>query len=218
MTVKDILNISFPAEFGSNEDGEDTYAIEDVYNQLDSNVKTAYGASKFVILLNDKEVVKVPFNGCFWYDDIDEEGGWRFDEFNNNDYCATEAAIYADAVALGVEKFFASTKYYGSTVEGTPIYISERVYGLYENDDARYKITSSEDSNKKATEIRNGYSSPIACTEWLAKAIEFYGINAVMDLLAFIELEHISDFHTGNIGFRKDGSPVILDYSGYDEF
>ena len=216
MTVKDILNISFPAEFGSNEDGEETYGIEDVYNQLDSDVKTAYGASKFVILLNDKEVVKVPFNGCFWYDS-DEEGGWRFDEFNNNDYCATEAAIYADAVALGVEKFFASTEYYGRTIEGTPIYLSERVYAFYENDDARHKTKSSEDSNKKACEIGKKYPQHINA-EWLSKAVEFYGEDAVIDLMAFIELEHINDFHTGNVGFRKDGSPVILDYSGYDEF
>ena len=216
MTVKDILNISFPVEFGSDEESEETDSIEDVYNQLDSTVQTAYGASKFVIFLNDKEVVKVPFNGCFWYDD-EEEGGWRFDEFNNNDYCATEAAIYADAVALGVEKFFASTKYYGRTVEGTPIYLSERVYAFYENEEIRHKTTSSEYSNKKATEISEKYHKYFSA-EWLAQAIEFYGVDAVIDLIAFIELEHINDFHCGNVGFRKDGSPVILDYSGFDEF
>ena len=215
MTVKDILNISFPAEFGSDEDGEETYAIEDVYDQLDSTIETAYGASKFVIFLNDEEVIKVPFNGCFWYDD-DEEGGMRFDEFNNNDYCATEAAVYADAVALGVEKFFASTKYYGSTIDHTPIYIAERVYSFYENDDIRHKTESSEESNKKAMEI-NKESHLHFSAEWLAKAIEFYGVDAINDLVAFIELEHINDFHNGNLGFRKDGSPVILDYSGYEE-
>ena len=53
--------------------------------------------------------------------------------------------------------------------------------------------------------------------EWLARAIEYYGEAAVNDLLAFIELEGINDFHTENIGFREDGSPVILDYSGYRE-
>ena len=215
MIVNDILSLSFPAEFGSDEAGEETYSIEDVYDQLDSNVATAFGASKFVIFLNDDEVVKVPFNGCFWYDD-DAEGGMRFDEFNNNDYCATEAAVYADAVALGIEKFFASTKYYGSTVDHTPIYVAERVYTFFENNEVRSKTKSSEESIKKATEVKKeshiGFPS-----EWLAQAIEYYGIDAVMDLIAFIELEHIRDFHTGNVGFRKDGSPVILDYSGYEE-
>ena len=216
MTVKDILNMSFPIEFGTDEDGEDTYAIEDVYNQLDGTVETAYGASKFIIFLNDDEVVKVPFNGCYWYDP-DAEGGWRFDEFYySKDYCGIEASVYADAVALGMEKFFASTKYYGRTVEGTPIYLSERVYAFYENDDARHKTKSSEDSNKKASEINKKYNKYINA-EWLAKAVEFYGEDAVIDLMAFIDLEHIDDFHTGNVGFRKDGSPVILDYSGYKE-
>lgn len=215
MTVKDILNISFPAEFGSDEDAEETYAIEDVYHQLDDDVKTAYGASKFVIILNDDEVVKVPFNGCYWYDD-DAEGGMRFDEFNNNDYCATEAAVYADAVALGVEKFFASTKYYGSTIDHTPIYVAERVYTLYENDELRNNITTTKDSIDKAKEISKEYHKYFPQI-WLEKAVEYYGEKAVIDLMAFIELEHINDFNTGNVGFRKDGSPVILDYSGYEE-
>lgn len=215
MTVKDILNISFPAEFGSNEDTEETYAIEDVYNQLDNTVKTAYGASKFVIFISDNEVVKVPFNGCYWYDE-DAEGGWRFDEFNNNDYCATEAAVYADAVALGVEKFFASTKYYGSTIEGTPIYVAERVYTLYENDELRNRTDVTKDSIDTAKEISIEYHKYFPQI-WLEKAVEYYGEKAVIDLMAFIELEHINDFNTGNVGFRKDGSPVILDYSGYEE-
>ena len=214
MTVGDILNLSFPAEFGSDEDCEETYAIEDVYNQLGNEVDTAYGASKFVIFLNENEVVKVPFNGCFWYDD-EAEGGYRFDEFNNNDYCATEVAIYADAVALGVEKFFASIKYCGSTIDHTPIYLAERVYTLFENATIRSKAKSSEDSLNRAKELKKeGAYFPI---DWLARAIEWYGIDAINDLLAFIDLEHINDFHDGNVGFRKDGSPVILDYSGYDE-
>ena len=215
MTVKDILNISFPAEFGSDEDTEVTYAIEDVYDQLDGTVKTAYGASKFVIFINDDEVVKIPFNGCYWYDE-DAEGGWRFDEFNNNDYCATESAVYADAVALGVEKFFASTKYYGSTIEGTPIYVAERVYTLYENDELRNKTNVTKDSINTAKEISIEYHKHFPQI-WLEKAVEYYGEQAVIDLMAFIDLEHINDFNTGNVGFRKDGSPVILDYSGYEE-
>lgn len=215
MTVKDILNISFPAEFGSDEDAEETYAIEDVYCQLKSDVTTAYGASKFVIILNDDEVVKVPFNGSYWYDD-EAEGGMRFDYFNNTDYCATELAVYNDAVALGVEKFFTSIKSCGYAKDGTPIYVAERVYTLYENDELINKTNATKDSIDKAEEIRKEYHKYFPQI-WLEKAIEYYGEKAVIDLMAFIELEHINDFNTGNVGFRKDGSPVILDYSGYEE-
>ena len=215
MTIQDILKIDFPSNFGSDEDGEETDVIEDVYAQLDSSVETAYGVSKFVIFLNENEVVKVPFSGCYWWDD-NEEGGYRFDEFMNTDYCETEAAIYADAVALGVEKFFASVKYRGTAEGGTPIYLAERVYSFYENDTLRYVINSSEDSLKKAGELKKEYCVGFP-PEWLAKAIEYYGLNDVIDLIAFVDLENINDFHSGNVGFRKDGSPVILDYSGYHE-
>ena len=36
-------------------------------------------------------------------------------------------------------------------------------------------------------------------------------------LVKFILDENIRDLHSDNIGFREDGSPVILDYSSYDE-
>ena len=215
MTIQDILKIDFPSNFGSDEDGEETDVIEDVYAQLDGSVETAFGASKFVIFLNENEVIKVPFSGCYWWDS-EAENNFRFDEFMNTDYCATEAAVYADAVALGVEQFFASVKYCGTAVGGTPIYLAERVYGFYENDDIRNKTNSSEDSLKKAKELAKNNHTYFSA-EWLAKAIEYYGLNAVIDLMAFIDLENINDFHCGNVGFRKDGSPVILDYSGYHE-
>ena len=216
MTIQDILKIEFPSNFGSDEDGEETPVMEEVYNQLDSSVETAYGASKFVIFLNNKEVVKVPFSGCYWWDE-DAEDHYRFDEFMNTDYCATEAAVYADAVALGVEKFFASMKYRGTAKGGTPIYLAERVYTYYDNGAVRERTDSfSKRSQEIADEMKDNYNIRIH-REWLARAIEYYGEDAVNDLLAFIELEGINDFHTENIGFREDGSPVILDYSGYRE-
>ena len=52
MTVKDILNLVIPENFGSDEDGEETSSIEDVYDQLDNSVQTTYGASKFIIFID----------------------------------------------------------------------------------------------------------------------------------------------------------------------
>ena len=31
----------------------------------------------------------------------------------------------------------------------------------------------------------------------------------------FIKTEEISDLHNNNIGYRPDGSPVLIDYSGF---
>lgn len=215
MTIADVAKLNIPFQFGCDDECMETAEMDSVFEQLDDTVETKWGASKFVILSDDwREVVKIPFNGGF-YPEMDEDGeyldDYRFDEFITKDYCAAEAAIYADAVALGVEKFFASTKYAGMTADGiTPYYISERVYTLYGNDIETKK--PSKDSVEKASKTR----SPLNY-EWLAYAFEWYGEKAVNDLLAFIDLENISDLHSENVGFRADGSPVILDYSGFNE-
>ena len=51
--------------------------------------------------------------------------------------------------------------------------------------------------------------------EWTAMALEYYGEEVVKKLFNFIEKEGIDDLHWGNVGIRKDGSPVLLDYSGF---
>ena len=214
MTINDILKMNIPAEFGCDEDGETTDSIEKVFDQLDSSVNTAYGATKFIIFLNDKEVVKIPFNGCYWYDSCED---WRFDEFYVENYCAKEAEIYRSAEDAGLAEFFASTKFCGRTVNGKPIYVSERVYEFYDSGAIREKTDSfSENSMTKAKELKEAMYTRLH-VEWVARAIEYYGFEAVQKLFKFINEENISDLHTSNVGFREDGSPVILDYSGYEE-
>ena len=216
MTIADVAKLDIPFQFGCDDECMETSAIEDVYDQLDNSVETKYGASKFVILSDNwNEVIKIPFNGSFdWeQDDDNEDGGeYHFNEFITKDYCALEAAIYADAVALGVADFFAGTKYAGMTNDGiTPYYVSERVYTFYDKEGRKNSKTASEDSWNKAKKLKSALSK-----EWLALAIEWYGDAAVNDLLAFIDLENIYDLHSDNIGFRANGAPVVLDYSGFD--
>lgn len=215
MTIQDILNINIPLEFGCDEDGEYTSAIEEMYDQLDGSVNTTYGATKFVIFLNDKEVVKIPFNGCFWWDY--KEDGLVFCNFQYSDYCAMEEEMYNKAEEAGVEQFFVSTKYYGNAVSGVPVYVSERVYTFYDNDKVRERTNSfTENSMTKAKELKDRVYTRLH-DEWIARAIEYYGYEAVEKLFDFIEEEDIRDLHTNNIGFREDGSPCILDYSSYYE-
>lgn len=215
MKITDVAKLDIPFEFGCDDDCMETVEMDMVFEQLDDTVETKWGASKFVILSDDwKDVVKIPFNGGFWWeqDDEDEDGGkYIFNEFITKDYCAEEAAIYADAVKHGVAQFFAKTVYGGMTNDGiTPYYISERVCNFYDKCD-KCKIAS-KDSLEKAKKAKSEI-----CFEWLAMAYEWYGEDAVNALLKFIELEEIGDFHSGNVGFRADGSPVILDYSGFHE-
>ena len=208
MTLADILNMNFPSEFGSDEDAGETDAILEVYRQLGDSVTTAYGASKFIIFLNDSEVIKIPFNGEYYYDE--EEDYEKFDYFCNEDYCMIEAAVYSDAVAAGVERFFASTKFVGNTfIDKTPVYVSERVVP-FDN------LNNEERSYSRDSYLKAGKMCGRCPVEWTAMAIEFYGEEAIKKLFDFIEKEGIDDLHWGNVGIRKDGSPVLLDYSSFN--
>ena len=208
LSLSDIFNLTIPSNFGMDEEGEKTEAFYDVINQLPENTEIKTGASKFVIFLNDSEVIKIPFNGEYYYDE--EEDYEKFDYFCNEDYCMIEASIYSDAIVAGVERFFASTKFAGSTfIDKTPVYVSERVipFDTLNNEERSY----SRDSYTKA-----GKMCGPTPTEWTAMALEFYGEEAVKKLFDFIEEEGIDDLHWGNVGLRKDGSPCLLDYSGFD--
>lgn len=204
MTLADISKLNIPLEFGCDFDTEETESIIKVYDQLDNTVTTTFGVSKFVIFLNDSTVVKIPFNGH--WDQCDN----TFKTFINQDYCAIEESVYADAVAAGVEIFFAQTMYGGKTAKFTPYYISERVYNFYSSNVNKVKF--SEDSLNKAKKTN------IIDTGWLAYAYEYYGEDLVKQLIIFLTENEISDLHNDNLGFRKNGEPVILDYSDFNEY
>jgi len=214
MTIADVLNMNFPEEFGCAFDSaEESPALEEVYSQLDIDVETTYGLSKFVIFLNEKEVVKIPFNGHFSFDECDEETGeFFFEPFFVPDYCDIEAAVYEDAITEGLGCFFAATRLAGVTNTQKPVYVSERVYDFYNEEKRNACHAPSKDSLKKAEEADTDFPY-----DWLARAYEFYGDELTNRFIEFVKDAGINDFHSGNVGFRANGAPVLLDYSGYDE-
>lgn len=210
MTIADVKDLEIPEKFGCDEDNMETDAVDYVLDQLDETVDTTWGASKFIIFFDGSEqIVKIPFSGEYcWNIDIEEED---FCDFNTSDYCAVEASLYANAVVQGVEKFFARTIYGGVTKKGTPYYISDKVQ-VYENIINKVKMPSEKNIEKAKTYWRYTDLSE----DWIARALEWYGEEEVEKLMKFILEEHICDLHSGNVGFREDGAPVILDYSGFD--
>lgn len=211
MTIEDIFNLNINPEFGADDYNNETDVIEEVCDQItnvDPNCEMTYGASKFVIFLNEREVVKIPFNGCYYNDDEEDS---VFDYYNNTDYCSIEERIYEDAVSARIEMFFAGTHYAGQTKSGKAVYISERVYP-YNSEQRDNSPKPSADSLKKAESFDCSLSY-----DWLARAIEYYGEKLVQAFVQFIKDEEINDLHNGNIGVRADGAPVLLDYSGFME-
>ena len=210
-----IFKLDIPADFGSDEYGDMTDDIREVIRQLNFDTCSNnydFGASKFVIFFDDNEVIKIPFNGYF-YKAEDDETDKYYTDFRPfeiiEDYCAEEERIYNLAVEAGVEMFFAKTQYIGSTVSDTPFYVSERVICNY----------TPHPSQKSIDTLKDKYYSfqyEINRT-WSAAAIEYYGEELFSKFVDFVEQNRISDLHGGNIGYRKDGAPVLLDYSGYED-
>ena len=210
MTIDDLKKIVIPDEFGCDDDDYGD-VLDEVINQIPCNY--AYGVSKFVIFINDKEVAKIPFNGQFFWDDESKE--YVFENFHNiMDYCALEADIYEEAVTRGLEMFFAGTRYVGHTADNTPFYISERVN---KNLDDVWDDVSDEEVATARTyaQTKEDFSWRRLSDRWLALALRFYGKELVDKFVKFIKDFGINDLHFNNVGVREDGSPCLIDYSGW---
>lgn len=207
MTLNDVEKLFIPDNFGPWEWDSWSDVIDDVVSQCtgyDPDIQTSSGASKFVILLDDDTVIKVPFAGYYF---TDCDGNTAFDKLSK-DYCYEESCIYTEAKELGLEMFLAKTEHFTSN-----LYISDRVIPY---DDFRHEdIYVSEESRKKAYSPRND------CCDisriWLEYAYEYYPEDKVNAFVDFIFKKGINDIGLHNVGFRKNGAPVIYDYSGYDE-
>lgn len=176
------------------------------------------GASKLVIIPADKDfVIKIP---CKYEYDGDEDtykGACKFGpdgevlDFGWN-YCGLEEAIYQAAVKAGIEKLFAETIYIG-VYDGYPIYIQEKCKIF---NDIRNTEDYPEKSKKKSLKLCRDNNWYCFNEYWLSDVLDYYNTdNEFMKLNKFIESYNISDLHFGNVGYRYDGSPVLIDYSDF---
>lgn len=225
MTLEDIKKLNIPDEFGCNENDDSvvTSSIDEVEEQLHQYKDapyTTWGVSKFVILLNDDIVVKIPFTGRHYdiedndYDEWEEpEEGFEY-FYSGIDYCLLEEEKYQEAVNAGLGFMFTKTEIGGKTANGKQFYVSERVIP-YRSSDNHARNDSKEIVKTISSKYKKGWEFN---SNWLGLVYEYYGEETVKALLQFVEDADMNDFHGGNLGFRAcNGAPVILDYSGFDE-
>ena len=189
-----------------------------------------YGASKAVIVFPELDhVLKIPFSGYYeprdpeWdeeneeynYDNCNNDEWYWFEGAGNDidetDYCATEMEMWKEIEDAGLGFLFAKTQVLDDKTAGRPIYIQEKVYPLWGEHD---KTEISEDSAKKAKESRKFFHQHFA-----ELIIEWYGEEVLEKLYKLFRESNSdlgSDLHSDNIGTRRDGSPVIYDYAGYN--
>ena len=214
MRVEDFQSIIVPENFGGFYGGDVSDEMTNVIDQLfcgedEEGKDWSFGASKLVFFIDAETVVKLPFQGLIDDDYDQEEGEFLFHEFAMGNYCQIEAEIYDSAIEEGLDMFFAGTRLAGYTANGYPFYISERVQQCGGK-------TPPQNSLERADQMRM-YSMGEFSRLWLAEAIEWYGEELVERLIDFVNDQHINDLTCGNAGYRADGAPVLLDYSGFSE-
>lgn len=215
-----------PDQFGFYNDNDyfindEDYDISAAIDKIHIPHCREFGASKFVIIPDYLDyVIKIPFNGFYFYEDKsyydekygewveDEDGEYLFEDFD--DHCAIEYENYCAAEDEHLEFLFAKTEPIMEVARGIWAYRQEKITDGVDSLD----FSISEESYKKANTIKSGHSCSIS-NEWLANVVEWYGSVVADALLSFIEKRQINDLHNGNLGYAKDGSPKILDYSGW---
>ena len=216
-----------PIEFGANLEEDWCPVTEELGRKIEKEtgipIKVCHGVSKMAIIIPGCSlVIKIPFNGQWKYEERYnketgeyEEGEEYFEPFYEyEDYCALEESVYKNAEAAGFDQYLAKTSFY-KAIKNCYVYVQEKVFGLY-SDKAS---TPTDDSRRKIKARRDGY---IGTSDWSACFIDFFGEDAFekfYNYCVYGDDEHEmcidDDLHAGNIGFRADGSPVILDYSGW---
>lgn len=216
-----------PTEFGANLEEDWCPVTEELGWKIEKEtgipIEVCHGVSKMAIIIPGCSlVIKIPFNGQWKYEERYnketgeyEEGEEYFEPFYEyDDYCALEESVYKNAEAAGFDQYLAKTSFY-KAIKNCYVYVQEKVFGLY-SDKAS---TPTDDSRRKIKARRDGY---IGTSDWSACFIDFFGEDAFekfYNYCVYGDDEHEmcidDDLHAGNIGFRADGSPVILDYSGW---
>ena len=197
---------------------------------IDSGADFHFGMSKFVITapsLGDI-VIKVPFSGTYDYygDDcadnfskndivINEGDYWyTYTPFYKQDYCQIEYKKYKALWRKNLDCFVAKTQYYKTLPNGISVFLQEKVIPKYDDWHNRKPSLRSKDIAKRWI-----YNDVLALdSTWLASCIDFYGepkTRRFMDYCNNEDTDILADPHSGNLGYREDNTPVILDYSNF---
>ena len=199
------------------DDAEYSEGFSYIYEQVDEEIRT--GVSKVVIIPHDSSyVLKIPYRGA-----REGEESWDFHYAGNKirdwDYCETEAEIYDAFKEEGLECFLAKTVRYGKDATGYPLYIQEKCITSYDYEDPDPNYTY-DDTERKAFRSMFACGIAVANNTWNMKAIMYYGVEKY---IRFMQLcmdrfpDVLVDLHSENYGYRTDGSPVLIDFSSWND-
>ena len=210
-------------DFLSDADGdaECSEGFSYIYSQVDEEIRT--GVSKVVIIPHDSSyVLKIPYRGA-----REGEESWDFhyagNEIRDWDYCETEAEIYDAFKDEGLECFLAKTVRYGKDATGYPLYLQEKCITSYDYECTipNYVYDYSHDKTEREV-LRSILTCGLAVSNniWNMKAIMYYGVEKYIRFMQFCMdrfPDVLNDLHSENYGYRTDGSPVLIDFSSWND-
>ena len=223
-----IADIVFKNNFGIRYTKDGTYypiyfeALRDNIYIVDPDAKIKFGMSKFVIISSKlNNVIKVPFFGIYDYCynrsikdiDFEDDNGdqYIYSSFITN-YCQEEYEKYCDLWEQNLDCFVAKTHQYKK--DNIEVYLQEKIRPNNNYINSRIPSAASRQTVSKWVQEDK------ACidNDWLATCIDIYGESKTERFLDYCNNEDpdiIDDLHDGNIGYRFNGTPAILDYTGF---
>ena len=105
------------------------------------------------------------------------------------------------------------------TILDIPVYIAEEVRPIIDFLDLEDFPISNLSKNVVRDIVSNSdyMYADLPAKRHLEKFVEDHGEYKTYSLVDFILEYDLGDFHSGNIGIKKDGKICLLDYSGFEE-
>jgi hypothetical protein len=175
-------------------------------NNIISNredISRAEGASKYVIVFNDKEYVL---------------------KWSEDDSVFMESVIYQRAVDKGISFLFPETILLGEfhgiyySIQQKIDYSAARIPTKDRSRYAKMTKTVTDDIFRKMEDgfqVPNCHYNRDLHRTWAKVFISLYGKAIAKKLCAFVRENRINDLHANNIGFCNY-KPILLDFCGYE--
>lgn len=222
--------LDFCCNLAPEADDGDPYFLDCIYEELGhdfGDFEIANGATKGVLIFDDLPfVIKFPFLGMRYFDEdkyeAEEDDYYVFEEFQgadceeHNNYCQCELERADAMVEAGFGDLVAKTELLYVNEFGFKFYIQEKVQTYSDCYDVATQ--ASEESRRKSASLTRDYK--YCADDWRALVIEKFGVDKWMQLVDWSKSSGVyilNDMHGSNYGYRYDGSPVLLDISGYND-
>ena len=199
--------------------------------RVDPMAEFRFGMSKFVITAPSLKnvVIKIPFSGTYsyYYDEFDDDSHvddadyidenqnpYCFDSFMRTDYCEYEYEKYCNLWRESLDCFVAKTRFYTVMDNGIKVFLQEKIIPNEENWHSRKPSEASKSTVHEWMKQNLIYIN----NNWLANCIDVYGESKTKRFIDYCNNEDpeiIYDLHSGNLGYRMNNTPAILDFSGF---